>query len=265
MRIAPSSGGASAAARPGRRSAGAGAARRLARDGLLGAPDRDARSLLLDRDLGDPGLLHDPHDLADPLGPRLVDAAAEQRFLAARAVADRAQERLGLVAEEREQEQLLLARGKTLRLVAHVVEVDRSLLRSVAGDERDGALDRRVDLPGRRAEAALEQVAQLVDDGLVARRREDVDDRLRGEDLADRSRDRRRAGLFADDGELVEDVVEPVGRAVRPQPRVDRGDEAGRQLVLRGPDGDAGRERRHGVFADELVDELGGLPEARRC
>ena len=76
-------------------------------------------------DLGDAGLLDDPHDLADPLGPRLVDAAGEQRLLAARAAADRAQQRLGLVAEQREQEQLLLARGEPLGLVAHGVERDR--------------------------------------------------------------------------------------------------------------------------------------------
>ena len=92
-----------------------------------------------------------------------------------------------------------------------------------------------------------------------------MDDRLRGQDLSDRRGDRRVSGLLADHGELVEHVVEPVGRAVSPQPSVDRGDEAGRQLVLRGPHGDARRKRRHGVFADELVDGLGRLPEGRRC
>ena len=95
------------------------------------------------------------------------------------------------------------------RIVVEVDAAPRLVVR--AGDERDRPLDGRVDLPRRRAEAALEQVAQLVDDRLVAGRREDVDDRLRGEDLADRRGDRRRSGLVADDGQLVEDVVEAVG------------------------------------------------------
>ena len=37
-----------------------------------------------------------------------------------------------------------------------------------------------------------------------------MDDGLRGEDLSDRSSDGRLSGLLADDGELIEDVVEPI-------------------------------------------------------
>ena len=194
MRIAPSTAGAAAGLVRGSSEPERGvAARRLARHRLLGAPDRDARSVLLDRDLGDPGVLDDAHDLADPLRSRLVDFPAEQRVVAARAVPDRLQERLGLLAEEREQEQLLFARGEPGRVVPDRVEVGRRLLwRGRLGDERDGTLDGRVDLARRRAEAAVEQGAQLVDDRLIARRREDVDDRLRGQDLSDRSGDGRR-------------------------------------------------------------------------
>ena len=135
MRIAPSAAGAAAASSgPVRAGAGAASARRLARHGLFGAPDRDACSVLLDRDLGDPGVLDDAHDLPNPLRSRLVDIAAEQRVVAARAVPDRLQERLGLLAEEREQKQLLLARGEPGRLVPDRVEVGRRLFRRVGSE-----------------------------------------------------------------------------------------------------------------------------------
>ena len=95
---------------------------------LLGrAAHRDAHAGLLDRDLPDAGLLDDADDLADPLGARLVDAAGAQGLVAAGAPADRLQQRLRLVAEEREQEQLLLARGEPVGLVAERLEVDGRL------------------------------------------------------------------------------------------------------------------------------------------
>ena len=264
MRIAPSSGGASAAVRPVRpansrqpRSRGASIV-----GGLLGAAHRDPRPLLLDRDLGDARLLDDPYDLADPLGPRLVDLTAEQRLLAARALANRAQERLGLFPEQREQQELLLARREPFRLVANVVQFDRLVLGlRLSCDQGNGSPDRFVDLPGRRAESSLEQVAELVDDGLVAGGGENVDDRLRAEDLADRSGHRRRAGFASDDRELFEHVVEPVGRAVRSQASVDGRDEPGRQLVLRSANGDSRRERRHRIVTDELVHDLRRAPQ----
>ena len=45
---------------------------------------------------------------------------------------------------------------------------------------------------------------------------------------------------------------------------VERGHEPGRQAVLRGERRDAGRRRRHRLVADELVDEVGGFPDAGR-
>ena len=245
--------------RGGRRSSGGGG---LDRDLVLDPLHGDPRAVLFDRDLRDPGLLHDPDDLPDALGPRLVDVPTEQRLLAARAVADRLQERLCLLSEERQQEQLLLARGEALRVLANVVELERLLDFVVrAGDERDGPLDGRVDLPRWSAETPLEQIAQLVDDRLVAGRRENVDDRLRREDLADRCGNRRRTGLAADHGQLVEDVVEAVGGPVRAEPGVDCRDEARRQLVLGGAHRDPRREGGDRIVADELVDHLRGLPE----
>ena len=170
--------------------------------------------------------------------------------------------RLGFLAEERQQQELLLTRGQARRLFPDRVELDRGLvLVDALGHERDRPLHRRVDLARRRPEASVEKRAQLVDDGLIAARGQDVDDRLRGEDLPDRGCDRRRSRLAADNGQLLEDVVEAVGRSVGAQPRVDRGDEPRRQLVLRCPHGDVRGQRRDGVVADELVDDLGRLPE----
>ena len=97
----------------------------------------------------------------------------------------------------------------------------------------------------------------------VAARGEDVEQRLRGEHLADRRGERRPADLGADQVELLEHLLEAVAGALRAQRRVDAGDEAGGQVVLRGADGDARRERRDGLVADVLVDEVGRLPE--RC
>ena len=55
--------------------------------------------------------------------------------------------------------------------------------------------------------------------------------------------------------------MEPVAGRVRAQVRVERGDEARRQVVLGGAHGDARHERRHRLVADVLVDEVGRLPE----
>ena len=43
--------------------------------------------------------------------------------------------------------------------------------------------------------------------------------------------------------------------------RVERGDEAGRQVVLGGAHREARRVRRHDLVADVLVDEVGRFPE----
>jgi hypothetical protein len=51
-------------------------------------------------------------ELADPLGALGVDVADEERRLARVALADRLEQRLGLVAEHREQHEVLLGRGE---------------------------------------------------------------------------------------------------------------------------------------------------------
>src|SRR5918995_133529 len=233
------------------------------RVGLLTAPDRDAHAGLLDRDLGDSTLLDDAHDLADPLGAALIHAAADQPLLAAGPAADGREERFGLLAEEREQEQLLLTRRQALRVLADVLEVDGrlELLRLAVGAQLDRAARIGVELARRRPEVALEEAAQLVDDESVAARREDVDQCLRSEDLSDGRSKRRPAGLSADPLELVEHLVEPVAHGLRAQVGVEGRDEAGRQVVLGGAHRDAGRERRDRLVADVLVDQVGGSPE----
>ena len=88
-----------------------------------------------------------------------------------------------------------------------------------------------------------------------------MDERLGREDLSDRRCEGRRSGFCTDQDQLVEDLVEPVGGAVRAQPRVHRRDEPCGQLVLGRPNRDPRRQRRHGLVADVLVDQLRGLPE----
>ncbi len=114
---------------------------------------------------------------------------------------------------------------------------------------------------GRRAEGTRDEAAYLVDDDEVAARREDVDDRLRGEYLADRRCERRPARLGADPVELREHLVEPVAGAFRLERVVDPRDDARGQVVARGEHGDARHERSHELVADVLVDEVGRLPE----
>ncbi len=111
------------------------------------------------------------------------------------------------------------------------------------------------------AEAALHEVAQLVDDRPVPVRAEHVDERLRRDDLADRRGERRRPRLLAHALDLVEHLVEASAGTAGAQLRVDRRDEPDRHLAPRRPDGDAWQERRHRHVADVLVDEVGGLPE----
>ena len=84
------------------------AARRRGRDRLVGATNGHAHSLVLDLDLAHAGLLDDLHELADPLRALRVDVAAEQRRLARVALSDRREERLRLVAEHRDEDEVLL-------------------------------------------------------------------------------------------------------------------------------------------------------------
>ena len=81
------------------------------------------------------------------------------------------------------------------------------------------------------------------------------------ENLADRSRERRKPRLGANASDLLENVEQAVGRAMRAKVNLERGDEAGGKVVLRGANGDAGRDRRDRLVPDELVDDVGGLPE----
>jgi hypothetical protein len=75
----------------------------LHRFGLLRPAHRNAHARFLDRDLADARLLDDADELADPFRAGLIDSAGRERLLARRASADRAQQRLGVVAEESEQ------------------------------------------------------------------------------------------------------------------------------------------------------------------
>ena len=88
-----------------------------------------------------------------------------------------------------------------------------------------------------------------------------MDQRLRGEDLADRSCERRPAGLAPDLLQLVERLEQAVVGGVCAQVRVERRDEAGRQVVLGRANRDPRRVRRHDLVADVLVDEVGRRPE----
>ena len=108
-----------------------------------------AHAALLDRDLVDAGLLHDLDDGADALLAVLLDALRAGRLVAARALADRPQQPLGVVAEQREQQQLLLARGEALRALAQRVEVDRLL-----GVRLAAQADRALRAPGRSGRAS---------------------------------------------------------------------------------------------------------------
>ena len=90
-----------------------------------------------------------------------------------------------------------------------------------------------------------------------------MDQRLRGQDLADRRSERRPAGLAPDLLQLVERLQQAIVGGVGAEVRVERRDEPGREVVLRGADGDPRRVRRHDLVADVLVDEVGGLPQPR--
>src|SRR5205085_830083 len=131
-----------------------------------------------DRDLADTRLLHDAHDLADALGSRAVDAAGGERLVTARALADRLEQRLGLLAEEREQQQLLLRGGDALGLFAKLLEVDGLRVLMAVCEQVDRTPERGVDGRGRPSEATLDKVAQLVDHRRIAVRRENVEERL---------------------------------------------------------------------------------------
>ena len=122
--------------------------------GRLGCTaDADPHAVFLDRDLPHAGLLHDPHDLADALLACLLDAARGERLVAPGTLADRTEQRLRLLAEEREQQQFFLARGEAACLDSERVEVDRRV--GLAAEVLDRPGERRVDGPGVRPKRPL--------------------------------------------------------------------------------------------------------------
>ena len=240
---------------------------RWSRSELRGALARAAHghthARILDRHLLHAGLLDDADDLADALGATGLLAACLV-VVATAAAADRVEQRLGVLSEQREQAELLVARGQPVRHLPGSGDVDGHLLRRLAADQLHGALDGRVDRGRRRAEVAGDERLQLVDDRLVALGGEDVHERLRAENLADRRGERRRPDLRPDPGQLVEHLVDAVSGRIRLEMDVERRHEPGRQAMLRRQRGHARRRGRHRLVADELVDEVGGLPDAVR-
>src|SRR5581483_2465467 len=105
--------------------------RRSRRDGRGGdvrrAADLDPHPALLDGELRDRRLLDDPDELLDPLRAVALDLR-QGAVVAGGAAADRLKQRLRVVAEQAEQEELLLARGEPLGARAQLAEVGRVLL-----------------------------------------------------------------------------------------------------------------------------------------
>ena len=183
-------------------------------------------------------------------------------IVAAVAGANRAEELFGLLSEECDQDELLLARREPLGLEPDIFGGRRVVVERPhpVGEQLDRPRDGGVHGAGRSAEASLDERAELVDDRSVAAGGENVDQRLRGEDLADRRRERRPAGLTPDLLQLVERLQQAVIGRVRTQMRVECRDEPGRQVVLRRAHGNPRGVRCHDLVADVLVDEVGRLP-----
>ena len=223
---------------------------------------RDSRLPLLDGHLADPGLLHDSDQLSQPLRPEPVETGS-LGSIPASAAPDRSQEGLGLLSEEREEQKLLFARCKPLRVLAQLVQLFRHavIVRPVVRQELERAGHDRIDRSRRPPVAALDQVADLVHHDLPALRRKNMDEGLRAEHLADRRRERRPPALAPDLGQLIEHLVEAVREPLRAEVCIELGDEARRQLVLGGPHRDPRRERRHRLVSERRVDQLAGTPE----
>ena len=158
--------------------------------------------------------------------------------------ADDPQELLGIGAEHGDEHELLLARGEAFRLLAHVLGGHRLVLRDDARREQtDRSLDGRVDRLRGVPVRTLDERAELVDHGPVPPRFEHVQERLAGEDLPDRRRERRPAGLRAHRPDLLEHLLEPVRGRMGAQVHVERGDESRRQVVLGSAHRDPRRNR----------------------
>ena len=149
------------------------------RSGLIGRrADRDAEPALFDRQLPDVGVLHDSHDLADPLRATFVDAR-EFALVGRRTPPNRAQQALRILAEQADQQQLFLARRHPFGLRAQLAERRHDVvLRLRIVGQLDRALDRRVDRLGRLTEEAGDKRTEFVDDREVPARGQNVEQRL---------------------------------------------------------------------------------------
>ena len=97
------------------------------RDRLVGSSDGHAHALVLDLDLADARLLHDLHELADALPALGVGVLGDEHRIARVARADDLEQLLGVRAEHGDEDELLLARGEALGLLAHVLRGHRVL------------------------------------------------------------------------------------------------------------------------------------------
>ena len=175
--------------------------------------------------------------------------------------ADPAQELLGVAAEHGQQHQLLLARGQTLGPLADVLGGGRVADEGAARcEELDRALHDRVDRLRRRPVAALHERPELVDHGAVATCLEDVQERLGGEDLADRA---ARGGQRASPRTRPTSSRTSSRRSAAAFARRWTSSAAtspAREVVLRGAHGDARRDLGYRLVPDVLVDHVRGLP-----
>ena len=103
-------------------------------DRIRRPPHRDAHPALVDRDLPHARLLDDADDLANSLGACLIDTARPERVGTCMPPANRLEQRASLVTEERQQQELLVACGQALGLVAQLLQVDRLRLGNAVGE-----------------------------------------------------------------------------------------------------------------------------------
>ena len=128
-------------------------------------------------------------------------------------------------------------------------------------EQLDRALHGRVDRLGRHPVAALDERTELVDHRAVAPRLQHVQERLRGQDLADRRCKRWPASFRADTAHLLENVQEPVGGGMGAQMHLERCDEPCGKVVLGGTDGDSRSDGSDRLVPDVLVDDVRGFPQ----
>ncbi len=230
--------------------------------GLVGAANGHAHPVVLDLDLPHARFLDDLHELANTFPALGVRVLGDEHAVPRVPRPDDLQQLLGVRAEHRDQDELLLGRGEAFRLLAHVLRRHRVLRQLRPRREQlDRALDGRVDGLRRDAVPALDELAELVDDGPVAPRLEHVEKRLGGQDLPDRRRQRRPAGLGPDPPHLLEHLEQPIGRGMGAQMDVERRHEAGREVELGRAHGDSRSNVRDRLVADVLVDDVGGFPQ----